>query len=83
MSKFIEGDTVAWCHRLGALHAAGSILKISAVPEGVPVGTIVSLANERGTWLNVEFDNETRTLTEDELVRVADEELLAFQNRNT
>ena len=55
MPKFKPGDLVVWDHTLGALHAEGSILKPSALPEGAPVGEIVDYANDPQTWYVVAF----------------------------
>ena len=74
MAKFNEGDKVAWDHTLGALHASGSVLKQSALPEGTPVGEVVAPDNEEKTWFRVAIGGIERVLTGDELVRVAPEE---------
>jgi hypothetical protein len=70
--KFSVGNEVAWSHEHGALHAAGSILRKDALPAGTPIGVVTAIANEEGTWFEVTFpDTSVRTLTNEELVRVA------------
>lgn len=86
---FEAGDQVAWHHSFATQHAAGSIARLSAVPQlseehedfGGPgtgqFGTIVEPANELGTrWLvnlGDEDHPDERVLTHEEIVKVADE----------
>lgn len=79
MPKFNAGDKVVWSHKHGALHAEGSVLKRSAIEataeDEIQFGEIVRAANTEETWFDVALEGgETRTLTGDELVRVAPEE---------
>jgi hypothetical protein len=80
---FSKGDKVAWHHGL-AIHALESVLRRDAAesmgaPEGDPgvdvvsFGVVQRVANDEKTYYDVKFeDGETRTLTFEELVRVAD-----------
>lgn len=81
MPKFKQGDSVAWGHKLGALHGEGSVLKKSAidathaVEEDVSYGVVTGVANQEQTWFSVALEGDVeRVLTADELVLVAPEE---------
>lgn len=80
MPKFNQGDAVVWSHIHGALHAEGSVLKKTAVTAGAQgedaqFGVVDGPANDEQTWFLVTLEGgEQRTLTGDELVRVASEE---------
>lgn len=70
---FASGDRVCWDHAFSTQHATGSIIRESAVPDTGEVGTVVDVANEEGTWFEVDFDgrDDNVVLTADELVKVA------------
>ncbi len=75
MAAFAVGDRVAWDHLYSTDHAAGSIIREEAVKAKAPsakLGTVLKVANESGTHLEVQLDDESDSvvLTEDELVRV-------------
>lgn len=84
MSTFNEGDRVAWSHGFSTQHAPGSIVHASAVPTldeqhplyGEPgsgqLGTVLGVANDEGTYYEVQLDDskDSVVLTEDELVKV-------------
>jgi hypothetical protein len=88
VASFKNGDRVAWHHAFATQHAPGSIVHAPAVPSldkkhplhGEPgtgqLGTIVGPGNDEKTWWEVEFDGGKKTLvlTEDELVRIHEEE---------
>lgn len=88
MAAFKKGDRVAWHHSFAAVHAAGSIVRAAAVPtldknhplHGEPgtgqFGTVAAVANEEGTWFEVQLDGEKkpRVLTAEELVAVKEDE---------
>jgi len=71
MAAFEKGDKVA-IGGFATAHAAGSIIRADAVPEGTALGTVVGAANDEETWFTVKTDDGDRVLTEDELVKVAD-----------
>lgn len=77
MAKFNAGDKVAWSHKHGAIHAEGSIIRRSAIEADggdVQFGSVMGAANDEQTWFSVALEGgETRVLTSDELVRVAEE----------
>lgn len=52
---FEPGQRVAWSHAEATKHAAGSVLRASALPPETPCGTVVGAANEAGTWWVVAF----------------------------
>lgn len=76
VAAFAVGDRVAWSHAYATDHAMGSIVKTDVVGAKDPTatyGTVTAIANDEGTYFDVEFDDgEAMTLTEDELVKVAD-----------
>lgn len=87
MTTFKKDDKVVWHHTFATQHASGSIVRESAIPVldkdhpefGDPgtgqIGTIVDKANDAGTWWEVKFDDDnTKILTNDELVKVAEGE---------
>lgn len=76
-AAFAKGDRVAWDHVFSTDHAAGSIVREEAVAAKAPnarFGVVQGTANDEGTWFEVLLDGDKTptTLTEDELVKVAD-----------
>lgn len=84
-AAFKAGDRVAWHHSFATQHAAGSIIRAEAVPQGNlsdpgtgQFGAIIGPAEDdtNGFLWEVTLDGEktSRVLTADELVKVAGEE---------
>lgn len=83
-AAFKAGDRVAWHHAFATQHAAGSIIRAEAVPQGNlsdpgtgQLGTIDAAVDDSNGFLwEVTLDGEktSRVLTADELVKVAEEE---------
>ena len=76
MSAYFEkGDRVAWSHVVATEHGQKSVARASAVlarDSAARLGTIVQQDPNVRTWWEVKLDGveETRVLTQDELVRV-------------
>ncbi len=72
--RFDAGDRVAWHPVEASRHAAGSILRVDALPEDAQVGVVEGVANDEGTWFSVLLDGEeeARVLTQQEIVKVGD-----------
>jgi hypothetical protein len=69
------GTHVLWSHVIAPDHSEKSVLVLTEGLVGKDpdcrLGTIVAVANEEGTYFNVELDSGiTRVLTNDELVEV-------------
>lgn len=75
-ATFQPGDLVAWDHAVATEHAPGSIVRASVViarSRDALFGVVKGVANEEGTWFDVEFEGGSKVLTEDELVKVLDD----------
>jgi hypothetical protein len=73
VAAFKVGDRVAWAPTYAAQFAPGAVLTEEAVLAYAPdaeLGKVKKVANDEGTYFDVVFGKETRTLTEDELVKV-------------
>jgi hypothetical protein len=73
---FKKGDRVAWHQTFAALHAPGSIVTAEAVgahAPGAQLGKVAGFENEAKTHVEVDLDDgETKVLTVDELVKIAE-----------
>lgn len=76
MAAFEKGDKVAWSHGYAVQHAEGSIVGrdvVEALAPDASFGVVKKIANDEGTWFEVQLDGskDTVVLTQDELVKVA------------
>lgn len=73
MAAFKAGDRVAWSHSFATMFAEGSIVTaetVEAFDKDAKIGKVKKVANDEGTYFDVEVGDKTVTLTADELVKV-------------
>ncbi len=74
---FAEGDRVAWSHSVATPHGVGSIVRLSYIQSQDPSALFGTVEEEveRNLWtVLLDGEDDPRTLTADELVRLVSEE---------